>query len=198
MEKKLLNLKWFLSLEINQKLKFDFPQINASSSNCHLNSHLFLCITWGNALSFSCHGEMHEESPIDHLNQSMHLHVTWRNAFASKSWRNAWGLSHWPSYWPSSHLAISTNQCLFMWHEEMHLLLHVMGKYIENLPFSHLKQSMPFHITWKETFAFSSHEKMSEKSSIDHPIYPFIWAPHYFALLVTMIKLFFVNTIILL
>jgi hypothetical protein len=161
MEKKLLNLKWFLSLEINQKLKFDFPQINASSSNCHLNSHLFLCITWGNALSFPCHGEMHEESPIDHLNQSMHLHVTWRNAFASMSWRNAWGLSHWPSYWPSSHLAISTNHasscdmrksiCFFMSWGNTLKISHLAISSNQCLFISHEKNICLF-ISWKNVW----------------------------------------------
>jgi hypothetical protein len=215
-------LNYFYHWKLIKNQKNIFPPINASSSYCYLNSHLLLHITWWNAFAFSCLGEMHEESPIDHLNQSMHLHVTWGNAFASMSWRNAWGVSHWPS--PSSHLAISTNQCLFMWGEKMHLLkmhlllyvmgeyiknlllshfkqsmpFHVMGKYIENISFSHFKQSMPFHVTWKYTFTSSSHEKLCEKSSIDHPIYPFIWAPSYFALLATMIKLLFLNIINLL
>jgi hypothetical protein len=161
-EQKLLNLKWFLSLEINQKSK-NYFSINQCffiilsleftfASSYHMMKCICLFMSW----------EMHEESPIDHLNQSMHLHVTWGNAFASMSWRNAWGVSHWPSYWPSSHLAISTNQCLFMWREKMHLFFHVMGKYIGNLPFNHFKQSMPFHVTGKYIKNISfSHFKQS-------------------------------------
>ncbi len=41
-------------------------------------------------------------------------------------------------HWASSHLPISTNQCLFMFHEEMHLPLHFMGKCIGNFLFATL------------------------------------------------------------
>jgi len=58
-------------------------------------------------------------------------------------------------YWPSSTLGTSTNH-MFMSHKQLHLPFHVMGKWMGNFslvtklaifPFSHLNQSMSFHIT---------------------------------------------------
>jgi len=75
----------------------------------------------------------------------------------------SWGIS----YWPSSTLGTSTNHML-MSHEKMHLPFHVMGKCMGNFslmiklaifPFSHLNQSMSFHITKKCICLFISWEK---------------------------------------
>jgi len=75
----------------------------------------------------------------------------------------SWGIS----YWPSSTLGTSTNH-MFMSHEEMHSPFHVMGKCMSNFslviklaifPFSHLNQSMSFHITKKCICLFISQGK---------------------------------------
>ncbi len=39
------------------------------------------------------------------------------------SWKNTGGISQWPS----SHLAISTNQCFFMSHDEMHCVCFIIS-----------------------------------------------------------------------
>jgi hypothetical protein len=94
-------------------------------------------------------------------------------------------------------LSIKINHVNFILLEEfsMHVKLeiNVLCALIKFMIYHqmHDKLSMPFHVTWKDTFASSSHEKLCEKSSIDHPIYPFIWAPCYFALLVTMTNFIF-------
>jgi hypothetical protein len=41
-----------------------------------------------------------------------------------------WGITNWSFF---LHLAISTNQCFFMWHEEMHLFIHAVGKCMGNV-----------------------------------------------------------------
>jgi hypothetical protein len=89
------------------------------------------------------------------------------------SWGNTWRVSNWLSYLSFLHLVISTNQCLLMSHEEMHLPLHVMGKCMGYLPltillvilaFSHLNQSchfmsheecICFFMSWKNTWEIS-------------------------------------------
>lgn len=97
-----------------------------------------------------------------YLNSHLSLHITWKNSFALP-WHggNAWKIS----CWPSSHLVISTNHCIFMAHEEMHLLFHVMGKCMRNFPlviklaifpFSHLYQSMLFQ-SWTNAFVSLFH-----------------------------------------
>jgi hypothetical protein len=73
-----------------------------------------------------CHGEMHEEFPIDHPQPI--------NASSCDVRKCICFFMSWENTLENSHLAISSNQCLFMSHEKIHLPLHLMKNYVQNLP----------------------------------------------------------------
>lgn len=54
-------------------------------------------------------------------------------SFSHHEEMHIWQITNWLFF---LHLAISTNQCFFMWHEETHLLIHAMGKCMGNLSLS--------------------------------------------------------------
>jgi len=135
MEQKLLNLKGFLSLEVNQKSKIYF------STNQYFFTILSLEFTFASSY---------------HMMKCICLFM---------SWGNAWGVSHWPSQ-PINASSCDMRKCI---------CLHVMEKCTRSfqltillaiLPFSHLNQSMPLHVTWENAFASSCHGEIHRKSPI--------------------------------